>query len=82
MTKEKKPKKFHNFLESLDWFKIEHNFQFTKKKAKGSLTGFCLTVVFNVLLLGYFYNRVRLFWTHREDHVRITKEFRKIRIFR
>ena len=69
----KKPKKLHNFLESLDQFKMDHNFQYTKKKAKGSLAGFCLTVVFNILLLAYLHNRVSLFWTHSEDNINTSK---------
>ena len=67
MGKEKKPMKFTNVLESLDQFKVEHNFQFTKKEAKGSLIGFCCSAIYIILLVVYGYNRVNLFSTHDED---------------
>ena len=63
----KKKMKFKNFLESLDQFKIEHNFQYTKKEAKGSLTGCFCTFLFNLLMFSYLYDRLHLFWTHDED---------------
>ena len=72
--KTKKPKALHNILESLDQFKIDHNFQYTKKKAKGSITGFVLTMVYYLLLAGYFHNRVSLFWSHAEDKITSYKE--------
>ena len=59
--------KFKNVLESMDSFKIEHNFKFTKKAAKGSLTGFICTVIWYILFWGYFLNRVMLFWNHHND---------------
>ena len=67
MGKEKKPTKFTNVLESLDQFPVEHNFQFTKKQAKGSLIGFCFSAIYVILLITYAYNRINLFWTHEED---------------
>jgi len=66
MVKEKKT--MSDQFRSMDWFKVEHNFQFTKNETKGSLTGFCFTVVYIVLLGLYFYNRVALFWSHDEDN--------------
>jgi len=67
MGKAKKPTKFKNVLESLDQFKIEHNFQYTKKEAKGTLIGFCFSVIYVLALGWYFYNRMSLFWSHDED---------------
>ena len=67
MAKNKKPTKLKSVLESLDQFKIEHNFQFTKKEAKGSLIGFCFSAIYILALVWYFYNRVSLFWSHEED---------------
>jgi hypothetical protein len=67
MGKDKKSPNLKNVLESLDQFKIEHNFQFTKKEAKGSIIGFCFSTLYVVALVWYFYNRVHLFWTHEED---------------
>ena len=67
MAKQKKPMKFKNVLESLDQFKIEHNFKYTKKEAKGTIIGFCFSAIYIAILVWYFYNRVHLFWTHDED---------------
>ena len=67
MPTQKKPTKFKNVLESLDEFKIEHNFQYTKKEAKGSITGFTCTVIWYIIIWGYFIERCSLFWTHKED---------------
>jgi hypothetical protein len=46
---------------------VEHGFNLTKKEARGTICGFVCTVIFNILSLYYFYNRMHLFWTHEED---------------
>jgi hypothetical protein len=51
----------------MDTFKVENNFQFTKDEVKGTLPGFCFTVVYAAMLTYYAYNRLHLFWTHDED---------------
>ena len=67
MPKEKKRRDLKDQMESMDQFKVEHNFQYTAKEAKGTVIGFCLSTVYFILLLAYLYKRIHLFWTHEED---------------
>ena len=67
MVRETKKETIWNKLESLDQFKVEHNFKYTSKETKGTITGFCLTTLYFFLLILYFYQRMTLFWTHDED---------------
>jgi hypothetical protein len=48
-------KKFTNILEGLDQFKYEPSFKFTKKETRGSISGFCLTVLYTILMASYTY---------------------------
>jgi len=67
MAKQKKPTKFKNMLEGLDQFKVEHNFQYTNKEAKGTVVGFFISTLYFFIMGAYAYNRMHLFWTHDED---------------
>ena len=67
MPKEKKRRNLKDKLQSLDAFKVEHNFQYTAKETKGTITGCCLSAVYFILMLAYLYKRLHLFWTHEED---------------
>ena len=67
MPKPLKQEKFKNVLESLDSFTVEHNFQYTKKEAKGTIVGFVFSTIFVTLMALYTYNRISLFYTHDED---------------
>ena len=55
MPKPKKQEKFKNILESLDSFTVEHNFQYTKKEAKGTIVGFVFSAIFTTLMVLYSY---------------------------
>ena len=55
MPKPKKQEKFKNVLESLDLFTVEHNFQYTKKEAKGTIVGFVFSAIFTTLMALYTY---------------------------
>ena len=52
---------------SLDQFKVEHNFKYTAKEAKGTMVGFIFSLIFIIMSGAYFVNRVMLFWSHDED---------------
>ena len=67
MSTLKKRPSLHNKLESLDQFKVEHNFQYTSKQTKGSIIGFCLSTLYFIILATYAFDRLKLFWTHEED---------------
>jgi len=67
MAKHKKPTKFKNVLEGLDQFKVEHNFQYTSKEARGTVPGFFISTLYFIIMGAYAYNRMHLFWTHEED---------------
>ena len=81
--KKQKPFKFKNFLESLDAFAVEHNFRYTPKEAKGSLTGFACSLIFTIIMGMYMFNRLHLFWTHEEDSYqsyKVVQDFEKLGI--
>ena len=53
MPKEKKRRDFKDQLESLDQFKVEQNFKYTAKEAKGTVIGCCVSTVYFIILIIY-----------------------------